>query len=144
MPIISNQLELSLAHADFVEDGITNNMADNAGVGFPRGTLEYCMQQKIQLQAWAPLAQGRFADLNADDNNIRQTAMLIEQLSKEYECSVSAIVLAWLMMHPANIQPVIGTTKQSRILEANEANQVSLSRLHWYQIFQTRRGRAVP
>lgn len=144
MPIICNQLELSLGHAGFVEDGITINMADNASIGFPRGTLEYCMQQEIQLQAWAPLAQGQFSDVDAKDVNIKNTALLIQQLTLEYDCAVSAIVLAWLMMHPANIQPVIGTTQAHRIIDANQANQVTLSRSHWYQILQTRRGQDVP
>lgn len=144
MPIICNQLEMSLAHAAFVEDGMTVNMAENAQQGFPRGTLEFCMQQEIQLQAWGAMAQGQFSDTQAKDINIRNTAMLIAQLAHEYNCSSSAIVLAWLMMHPANIQPVIGSTARDRIIEANQANQVTLSRTHWYQILQTRRGHEVP
>jgi predicted oxidoreductase len=144
MPMICNQLEMSLAHSSFIEDGMTNNMAINAQMGFPRGTLEYCMQHKIQLQAWGALAQGQFSDENAQDPNIANAAKLIKRLAEEYDCSNSAIVLAWLMTHPAQIQPVIGSTKPSRIAEAAQANKVSLSREHWYQILEARRGQSVP
>ncbi|WP_371193933.1 aldo/keto reductase family oxidoreductase [Glaciecola sp. SC05] len=144
MPIVCNQLELSLGHTGFVEEGITTNMTDNAALGFPRGTLEYCMQQGIQLQAWGAIAQGRFANTEAEDINIKNTALLVKKLAEEYDCSTSAIVLSWLMMHPANIQPVIGTTVSHRIVEANQANQISLTRLQWYELLQARRGQGVP
>ena len=144
MPVICNQLELSLAHSGFIEDGITNNMAINADVGFARGTMEYCMQNKIQLQAWGSIAQGQFSDENAKDSKIGNTAKLINKLGEEYDCSNSAIVLAWLMAHPANMQAVIGSTKVDRIADAAQANKVNLSREHWYQILEARRGQSVP
>ncbi|MFC4701448.1 aldo/keto reductase family oxidoreductase [Glaciecola siphonariae] len=144
MPIMCNQLELSLLHSDFIEDGMTTNMHDNAQLGFPRGTLEFCMQQKVQLQAWGALAQGQFDDLEAQDANIRNTAGIIAALSEQYGCPSSAIVLAWLMKHPAQIQPVVGTTKPERLAAAAQANTVDLSTEHWYQILEARRGRHVP
>jgi len=144
MPVIANQLELSLKHSGFVEDGITCNMQENAELGFPRGTLEFCMQQSMQLQAWGALAQGQFSNTAHEDANIKSTAELVETLSHHYECSANAIVLAWLMMHPANIQAVVGTNNHQRLEEANQANQVSLTREHWYGLLEARRGQEVP
>lgn len=144
IPIVCNQLELGLGHPAFVEEGITTNMSANAELGFPRGTLEYCMQQGIQLQAWGALAQGQFTNTESGDINIRNTAKLVQDLAGEYACSVNAIVLAWLFKHPANIQAVVGTTNAKRLAQANQATQINLSRIHWYQILQMRRGQAVP
>lgn len=144
IPIIANQLEMSLLHSGFIEDGITTNMHINGSTGFPRGTLEYCMQQDIQLQAWGALAQGRFSQLDAEDKNIAATAKLIAHIAEQNDCHANAIVLAWLMMHPARIQPVIGTTQTERITQAAKASDITLTREQWYKIFETRRGSEVP
>lgn len=145
MPIIANQLEMSLASYDFVEDGITTNMKINANNGFPRGTLEYCQQAGVQLQAWGAVAQGRFAGAQPlSCEKMIATQQLLEQLAAEYQVDVNAIVVAWLLRHPANIQPVIGTTNPERLESINKALSVSLTKLQWYHLFETVRGERVP
>jgi predicted oxidoreductase len=144
-PIIANQLEMSLANYDFVEDAITVNMSINANNGFPRGTLEYCQQAGIQLQAWGAMAQGRFASEQAENtNNMNATATLVLQLAAQFEVEPNAIVLAWLMQHPSNIQPVIGTTQSSRLISAQKSMDIQLSREQWYLLFETIRGQRMP
>ncbi|MFC3122281.1 aldo/keto reductase [Agaribacter flavus] len=147
MPVIANQLEMSLLASDFVEDAITVNMDINSQVGFPRGTIEYCLPQGIQLQAWASLAQGIFDPNHTNTEVTREiidTRLLVGELAENYNTSPSAIVLAWLMRHPAMIQPVIGTTTPKRLVEAAEAGKILLSRDDWYHLLETRRGREVP
>jgi predicted oxidoreductase len=145
VPIIANQLEMSLASYDFIEDGITVNMPINANNGFPRGTLEYCQQAGVQLQAWGAMAQGRFAaPSDANSENTNSTAILVQQLANEYGVDTNAIVLAWLMRHPANIQPVLGTTNSERLASAQKAMDIHLSRQQWYSLFESIRGQSVP
>ena len=64
-PIVANQLEMSLAFRDWVEDGITTNSAHNRNMGYAPGTIEHCMLNKVQLQAWGSLAQGRYKNAEA-------------------------------------------------------------------------------
>ncbi len=145
VPIIANQLEMSLANYDFVEDGITTNMPQNAQNGFPRGTLEYCQQAGIQLQAWGALAQGRFS--NSQTVTCEKTAStqkLVKTFADEYQVDANAIVLAWLLRHPANIQAVIGTTNPKRLVAASEGLNIELSREHWYMLLESIRGCKVP
>ena len=145
VPIIANQLEMSLASYDFVEDAITVNMPINANSGFPRGTMEYCQQAGIQLQAWGAMAQGRFAgNCVANDKNIETSSALVAKLAQEYNVDTSAIVLAWLMRHPANIQPVLGTTNVKRLANAHEALNIQLSQQQWYHLLEAIRGQSVP
>lgn len=145
VPIIANQLEMSLSSFDFVEDGITTNMPINANNGFPRGTLEYCQQAGIQLQAWGSMAQGRFASEEISDcHKTEATRKIVQQLAKEYGVDANAIVLAWLLRHPAQIQPVIGTTNSERLASACKALDVQLTREQWYLLFQSIRGQSVP
>lgn len=144
-PIIANQLEMSLASHDFVEDGITANMKLNAQNGFPRGTLEYCQQAGLQLQAWGSIAQGRFTCSHKSDcAKTRNTQKLVNELAQEYSVDENAIVLAWLLRHPAKIQAVIGTTNAARLAQITQGVNVTLSREQWYSLFEAVRGNRVP
>ncbi len=145
-PIIANQLQMSLQHADFIEETITTNMKEGCNSGFPRGTLEFCEQQNIQIQAWSPLARGIYTGnpSSAPDANELATTKLIAQLANRYSSNTNAIVLSWLLKHPINIQPVVGTTNIARIIECAKAPIVSLSRDDWYLLFETARGHEIP
>ena len=143
-PVVANQLEMSLAFRDWLEDGITTNSAHNRQMGYAPGTLEYCMMNNVQLQAWGSLAQGKFTGGKAEFEEDVATAALVSELAAEYGVSAEAIVLGWLMRHPANIQPVIGTTNLTRIRNCVQANSVNLSREHWYALLESARGSDVP
>lgn len=145
VPIIANQLEMSLSASAFVEDGITTNMAQNSSYGFPRGTLEYCQQSATQLQAWGAMSQGLYARNDAVDNpNVMATRKVVAQLAQQYNVDANAIVLSWLLQHPSNMQAVIGTTNAERLAAASKATQVKLTREQWYLLFTTNRGQQIP
>lgn len=143
-PVVANQLEMSLAFRDWLEDGITTNSQHNRQMGYAPGTLEYCMMNNVQLQAWGSLAQGKYSGGNAEFEEDVATAALVSSLAAQYGVSAEAIVLGWLMRHPANIQPVIGTTNTDRIRSCVQANTVRLSREHWYALLEAARGNDVP
>ena len=140
-PIIANQLEMSLAYRDWVEDGMMANSALNRNSGYTAGTLEYCQRNQVQLQAWAPLAQGKYSGRGAPDC---ATSALVSKLAAEYGVSPEAIVLGWLMRHPSAIQPVIGTTNPVRIAACAQAMHTQLSREHWYALLESASGHEVP
>lgn len=144
MPIVVNQVEMSLAFRDWVEEGMTTGSMENRAMGFAPGTLEYCMLNNVQLQAWGSLAQGRFSGGQFQERNDKSVAALVSSLAADYQTSPEAIVLAWLMRHPAAIQPVIGTTNPARIQACAEAAGVTLSREHWYALLEAARGQEVP
>ena len=111
-----------------------------------KGTLEYCEQNGVQLQAWGCLAQGLYSGrmLEGQNDSVVKTASLVEKLSRRYEVSREAIVLAWLMRHPAEIQPVIGTTDPQRIAACCEAVKIRISREDWYALYVSARGAELP
>ena len=49
-------------------------------------------------------------------------------------------MLAWLLRHPAKIQPIIGTTNPDRIRATAQAENVTLTREEWYTLYTTARG----
>lgn len=145
-PFLINQLEMSLAKIGWLETGVLVNHREAAENIFPEGTLEYCRLENIQLQAWGPLAQGMFSGNALDDqrDSIKQTAKLVQEMAEQKQTTPEAIVLSWLMTHPAGIQPVIGTVNPARIQACADAEKITLTREEWYSLYVSSRGRALP
>ncbi|PCK03402.1 MAG: aldo/keto reductase [Alteromonadaceae bacterium] len=145
-PLVSNQLEMSLQRHSFVDEGVFAVNPDGANINFAAGTLEYCGQNDVQIQSWGSLAQGLYTGKDISDQPIyvRQTADKVAALAGEFGVSAEAIVLAWLLRHPANIQPVIGTANPERITACGQAGKVELSREQWYSLYVSARGEPLP
>lgn len=145
-PLVVNQLELSLTHLSWLEEGVTSGCSGQSVNNFAPGTLEYCIKNKIQLQSWGSISQGLFTgrDISNQSEQVKQTAAIVAQLAEKYAVSKEAVVLAWLMRHPAKIQPVIGTTNTDRIHACGQATNVELTRDDWYKLFVSARGPALP
>jgi predicted oxidoreductase len=92
--------------------------------------MEYCRLHNITLQARGPLAAGRLTGRphSNDAKHIQEAAKLVMQMATEKGVSPEAILVAWILRHPARIQPLSGTTNPDRIRAAAEAEQVSLTR----------------
>ncbi len=145
-PIIANQIEISLKNLAWLDEGVMVGNPEGSDVNFTSGTIEYCRTNKIQIQIWGSLCQGLFTGASLDNQpaHYESTCLLIAQLAEHYQCSGEAILLAWLMRHPANIQPIIGTTNLTRIKHCAQATKVVLSREHWYQLYVSARGQSLP
>ncbi len=139
MPIVANQIELSLAKPGFINSSIepTHNYD---------GVAEYAQQHNIQIQAWGALAQGQFTkEMNHDVSmNVQHTTNMIMQLAEQYDVSREAIVLAFLTRHPVAIQPIIGTTNLARIEACAQVTDCELSAVDWYGLLESTRGVEVP
>lgn len=143
--VVVNQMEISLGHRNLIEAGVLVNQ--NHGDSAPRNqdTLEYCMMEGIQIQAWAPLFRGRYSgggtDLSESEQRLRD---YVSTLADKKNSSPEAIVVSWVMRHPAGIVPVIGSTHPGRLTACSGAEKSLLSREEWYQMFVLSRGEALP
>ncbi|WP_339768796.1 aldo/keto reductase [uncultured Paraglaciecola sp.] len=146
MPLVANQIEASLLKQDWVDEGVYAGNCDGRDINFNAGTLAYCRREHIQLQSWGSLAQGIYSGRNIQDKPeaVKRTSALVAKLANEYDVCAEAIVLAWLMRHPSNIQPVIGTTDCSRIAGACQAMGITLNREHWYALYESAKGYELP
>ncbi|WP_258872183.1 aldo/keto reductase [Thalassotalea euphylliae] len=145
-PIIANQIEISLQQLGWLDHGVlAGNPAGEHG-NFCAGTMEYSQLNGVQIQSWGSLAQGLFSgrDVSNQAEYIKQTAKLVANLAEQYNTNADAIALAWIMRHPANIQPIIGTANPERIKRCAEASKVKLSREDWYQLYVSARGEELP
>ncbi len=134
MHLIVNQVEISLARLDCLEDG----------------TLDQCLAEQMTPLAWSPLGGGRLADTMPIDLRSTDHALRIglreelELLARERGSTRTVVALAWLLKHPAGIIPIIGSTKPERIQEAAKAGEFELSREEWYRLFEAARGARLP
>ncbi len=145
-PFIVNQLHMSLAKISWLDAMVSVNREPWKDIIFPEGTIEYCRMENIQLQAWGPLAQGSFSgrSLEGQPENVVNTAALVKELARQKNTAPEAIVLSWLMTHPAAIQPVIGTVNPQRIAACAGADQLELTRKEWYDLYVSSRGDKLP
>ena len=145
-PIIVNQVEVSLLHTYLLDAGIVFNQDNPAGPVQNEGTLEYCREHGITIQAWSPLAKGAVVSGESRKRPVAAQAVAAEVagLAADMKVSAEAIALAWLMRHPAGIQPVVGSRNPERIRAACQADGVELTREDWYRLFIAGRGAKLP
>ncbi|WP_274650278.1 aldo/keto reductase [Paenibacillus humicola] len=146
-PLVANQLEMSLLRSDWVDQGVLVNQPASAGVAFPEGLLEHCMLENVQLQAWSPLAKGLYTGRKLDDapETVVRTRELVAAMAERKGTTGEAIVLGWLMRHPALIQPVIGSANPERIGRCRDAVRQAelMTREEWYTLYTAAKGRTV-
>ncbi len=109
---------------------------------FTDGILDQCQELKIVPMAWSPLGGGNlFA--NTDDERTLRIRAVAEILASQYSSSPDVILLSWLMQHPSNIIPVLGTSKPARIQAALKAIDIKLTREEWYMLWRASTGKEV-
>jgi predicted oxidoreductase len=147
-PVVANQLEMSLLKRAWLESQVLVNHPEHLDYSFPHGTLEYCTRNNITLQAYGSLARGAYtgAELESPTPAEAATAELVAELAGGYGTTGEAVLLGWLMKHPAGIAPVIGTANPERILACAEAERVAgaMTRTDWYRLWVTARGSNIP
>ncbi|RXI95565.1 aldo/keto reductase [Anaerobacillus alkaliphilus] len=147
-PLVVNQLEMNLQKLDWLEAGVLVNQAAGTNVNFADGIIEYCRLENVQLQAWSPLAKGIYTGVEVAQPSEAyvKTKQLVEEMAKKKETTLEAIVLGWLMRHPAMIQPVIGTANVDRIQKCEDAVRQAeqMSREEWYALYVASRGQLMP
>lgn len=144
MPLVVNQLEVSLLHPFLISGGALVNQTAAVSTGAD-GLLDYCRLHGILVQAWSPLGGGRLVDPGEDaPATVRAAAAAVARLAADKGTTPEAIALAWLLRHPAGIQPVVGTRRPERLAAAVEADRVVLDRAEWYGLLAAARGADVP
>jgi predicted oxidoreductase len=134
MPLIVNQVEISLANLTVFEDG----------------TLDQCLAEKITPLAWSPLAGGLLGDGAKallpwqEAYRTKPINAVLEVIAKARGSTRTAIALAWLMRHPANIIPIVGSTNPANIRQAAKADALDLTRDEWYRLLEAARGERLP
>ena len=133
--IAINQMQFSLAHTPMVDAGMNVNMHSEHAVVKDGGTLDFCRLNDITIQAWSPFQHGMFEGVFLKSDKYPELNRVIDELAEKKSVAPSAIAVAWIMRHPAQIQTIVGTTNPDRLSDICAASSISISREEWYMLY---------
>ena len=119
-----NQIEFSLTEHTAMHDGVLDHMQLN----------------NTQPMCWSPLG----SVFREDNDKTRRIHKQLGALLQKYNATEDQLLLAWILKHPANILPVVGTTNTKRLTDAIAATQITLELEDWFSILVTSQGHQVP
>lgn len=125
-PLAVNQIEVSVLHTDTLFDG----------------SLDYCQQHKVQPMAWSPLAGGDL--FKGETEQAIRVMSHLNRIADTLSVNIVQVAMAWLLRHPANIKPIIGSGNFSRIRSAVQATSVTLDDDDWYAILEASQNASLP
>lgn len=135
-PIVANQLQLSITNATMISNGVNVNMANESAVSRDGSILDFCRLNDITIQPWSPFQYGFFQGVFLDNDDFPELNREINQIAGHYGVSNTTIAIAWLLRHPANMQPVTGTMNTARLADCVKAADLRLTREEWYAIYR--------
>ncbi|TXE08195.1 aldo/keto reductase [Gelidibacter salicanalis] len=124
VPVEVNQIEFSLTQYSAMFDG----------------SLDHLLIKEISPMAWSPLGNV----FKEDTAQTRRIKILLGELSLKYNATEDALLLAWILKHPANIYPVVGTTTKSRLEDAVKAAAIDLELEDWFLMLVASQGHVMP
>ncbi|MGB7431714.1 MAG: aldo/keto reductase [Ahrensia sp.] len=125
-PLLTNQIEISLL----------------AREPFLNGQIAQWQRMGQPLQAWSSLAGGQLFDLS-NAATARLTPRM-KEIAAQNSVGIDAVALAWLLAHPANIMPVVGTNTIERIKTISDAFKPEIDRQTWHELWSLATGHEVP
>ncbi len=125
LPVVANQIELSLANSGAIEDG----------------TLNATRARGAEVHAWSPLGGGDLLNLHSPISG--RVHERLPAMAEEFGLDPASLLLRWVASMPET-RVVLGTTKIERIRDAVRACAEPLPRDAWYALWEAARGKAVP
>jgi len=125
----TNQLELSLLNT----------------APFINGQLAHAQQHGMPVMAWSPLGGGRLhAQASTPGTAAARLAPKLSALAQAAGTDTTAVAMAWLMHHPVQVLPVMGSNQLERIAVFADAARVPMDRQTWYELYELANGHEVP
>jgi len=128
-------LQLSITNATMISQGLHVNMLDETAVNRDGSVLDFCRLNDITIQAWSPFQYGFFKGVFLGNPEFPELNAKIDEIAARYGVRNTTIVIAWLLRHPANMQPITGTMNPERLLDCVKAADIRLTREEWYEIY---------
>ena len=134
--ILFNQLQFSITNTGMVDAGINVNMENPPSVDHDGSILDYCRLNDITIQPWSPFQYGFFEGVFLDNDKFPELNQVIDEMAEAKGVTNTAIAIAWILRHPARMQPIVGTTNPDRVKAISKASDIMLTRQEWYAIYR--------
>ena len=125
-PLITNQVEFSVLQMAPLNDGV----------------FDLCQQRRIAPMAWSSFAGGRI--FSGSDDQAGRVKAKLESIAEAHHAKIDQIALAWILKHPVNVLPILGTGKLDRIKSAVESLNIDLTHQEWFSLWEASMGHEVP
>ena len=137
MPLCANQLQFGIGHTPMIDAGINVNTYRDGSIVRDGGVLDFCRLNKITIQPWSPMQYGFFEGCFVDNEKFPELNETLSRIGEKYGVSKTTMAIAWILRHPAKMQPVTGTTNPTRLADCLKAAEVNISREEWYEIYRS-------
>ena len=117
----TNQIELSLQSIE----------------SFTNGDIAFHQKNASPIMAWSPLGGGKLM------TNKNELTNKMDEIASNYNVDRSAVAISFLLTHPANIIPIMGTNNINRISKISDAFKVKMDRITWFELYTAALGREV-
>jgi predicted oxidoreductase len=134
--LIVNQLQLSVMHTGMIDAGLYVNMQHDSGINRDGSILDYSRLHDMTIQAWSPFQYGYFDGVFVDNEKFPELNKKLEEVAEKHGVTNSAVAVAWILRHPAEIQTIVGTMNTERLSGIAKASDIDLTRQEWYEIYQ--------
>ena len=124
--LVTNQIEASPLHV----------------APFYDGTLDQAQDLGIAPMIWSALAGGRL--FTGQDDAAQRVRGVLERIAGARGISVTTLVYAWLLRHPARLIPLTGSRRLDAMREAVAALDVEIDAQAWYEIWVAGNGAPAP
>ena len=135
-PICVNQLQFGVMHAPMVNSGINVNMYNESSINRDGSVLDFCRLENITIQPWSPMQYGFFEGCFIDNDKFPELNDVLQKIGEKYGVSKTTIAIAWILRHPAKMQPVTGTTNLTRLADCLKASEIQITHEEWYEIYR--------
>jgi len=133
--IVVNQLQFSPAHTGIIDVGLNVNMTNPPSVDHDGSILEFCRLEDITIQAWSPFLYGFFEGVFLGSDKYPELNKAIDKIAAEKNVTAEAVVIAWILRHPAKLQAIPGTTNAERLKGICQGCTTELTKAEWYKIY---------
>lgn len=130
-----NQLQFGLGHTGMVQQEFHVNMSDAASVDHDGGLISYSRLHHMTIQAWSPFQVGFFEGIFLDNPKYAELNTVLRTIAQRYNVTPSAIAVAWILRHPANMQVLLGSMTPSRLVDMIAGADVRLTAQEWYDLY---------
>lgn len=137
MKLIANQLQFSVTNSSMIDFGMNVNVEHEPATDRDGGILDYCRLNDITIQAWSPLQYGIFEGCFLENEKFPELNAALQKFADEHSITKAAAAFAWILRHPAKIQPVCGSTNPEHLREICAAADVEMTRAEWYEIYKS-------